>query len=265
MADRKTVTYDEANGGWTSFHSYTPEWMTRLGTQFYTFYQGELYLHESGGRTSFYGSTDGCDITFNVNQDPSDNKIFKNIVLEGTASFETTVNTNMESGTIEEDEYESKEGFRYGYIRQEGSRLFNSELSVIGVGPLQEIIDDASPSNTEFRFSEDVDSNILSSGTDYLYFNDGNFSRFVGIINDITGHPDYGNSRDVIHIVETPNEENNPPSFLPSTGSFCFVSKDTSAESRGIRGYYMRVKLVSDSGGYVELFSVGTEAVKSFM
>ena len=32
-----TITFDELNNGWTSFHSYEPDWMTRLGNRFYTF------------------------------------------------------------------------------------------------------------------------------------------------------------------------------------------------------------------------------------
>lgn len=265
MADRKTISYDEANAGWTSLHSYTPEWTTRLGTKFYTFYQGELYEHDAGSRTRFYGSTDQADITFSVNQSPSENKIFKNIVLEGTSAWETNVNTNMESGIIEAGEYETKEGFRYGYIRQSGGRLTSSELGVIGVGPVVEVIDDASPSQTEFRFAEDVSTNIITSGVDHLYISTSLGSKFVGIINDVVAHPDYGNTRDVIHIVETPSEDNVPQSFLPSVGDFAFVAKDVSAESRGIRGYHMRVKLTLEDGGYAELFSVGSEAVKSFM
>lgn len=265
MADKKTISYDEGNDGWTSFHSYTPEWTTRLGTKFYTFYEGELFEHDTGGRTRFYGTTDEANITFNVNESPSENKIFKNLILEGSSAWETYVTTNLESGTIEVDEYETKEGFRYGYIRQNGGRLTSSELGVIGIGPVVEVIDDASPSNTEFRLAEDVSSNIITSGVDHLYMNTNEGVEFVGVINNVTAHPDYGNARDVIHILETPNEEAVPPSFLPAVGTYIFATKDVSAESRGIRGYYMRVQLRLEDGGYAELFSVGSEAVKSFM
>ena len=40
-----TITYDEINKGWTSFHSYEPEWMERLGNRFYTFKNGNVYIH----------------------------------------------------------------------------------------------------------------------------------------------------------------------------------------------------------------------------
>lgn len=260
MADRKTISYDEGNGGWTSFHSYTPEWTTRLGTKFYTFFGGELYEHDNGSTSRFYETTDEVSITFSVNEEPSSNKIFKNISLEGTASWETSVNTNLESGTIETSEYETKEGFRYGYIRQNGSRLSFSELTIVGIAPLVEAV-----SSTEFRFAEDVSTSILTSQADHLYFNNSSGTYFVGIINNVTAHADYGNTRDVIHVVDPPSASAVPPSFSPSVGDFCFAAKDVSSESRGIRGYYASVKLTLNNGGYAELFSVGTEAVKSFM
>mgnify|MGYP003137425013 CR=1 FL=1 len=266
MADRKTVTFDEGNKGWTSFHSYTPEWMTRLGTKFYTFSGGELYEHDATSvRGRFYGSSDPCDLTFNVNQEPSTNKIFKNISLEtNSTEWDLTITTNMESGEIEKEMFIDKEGFKYGYIRQLGSRLDFNELRIIGIGNLQEIIDDASPTETEFRFSEDVPTSIGGSQNDYLYFNSGQ-TRLVGIVNDVTAHPDYGNTRDVIHIVETQNEENIPQTFFPSVGNYMFVARDPSPESRGIRGYFAQVRIENDSRGGVELFSVGTESVQSFM
>ena len=49
-----TITFDELNKGWTSFHSYEPDWMTRLGNRFYTFSGGNLYIHDDWARTSFY-------------------------------------------------------------------------------------------------------------------------------------------------------------------------------------------------------------------
>ena len=41
-----TITYDEINKCWTSFHSYEPELMERLGNRFYTFKNGNVYIHE---------------------------------------------------------------------------------------------------------------------------------------------------------------------------------------------------------------------------
>ena len=50
-----TITFDEINNAWTSFHSYEPEWMERIGNSFYSFKNGNLYLHDDNDtRTNFY-------------------------------------------------------------------------------------------------------------------------------------------------------------------------------------------------------------------
>ena len=101
-SNRKTITYDEVYSSWTSFHSFTPEWMERLGTNFYTFKNGEIYLHDdSETRTNFYGITYGCDITYSSNKSPSETKLFKNIILETNSdNWFATVDSELESGEI---------------------------------------------------------------------------------------------------------------------------------------------------------------------
>ena len=82
QAGQRTITFDEVYTAWTSFHSYEPEWMERLGTNFYTFKGGELYIHdENDSRTTFYNKGYGCSITYSSNKNPSDVKVFKTIGL----------------------------------------------------------------------------------------------------------------------------------------------------------------------------------------
>lgn len=255
MPDKKTISYDEGNGGWTSFHSYTPEWMTRLGTKFYTFKGGNLYEHDTGSRTRFYDENDGCSITLSVNQSPSEVKLFKNVTLEtNSAVWSASLATDLETGTIAEDQFEEFESFYSTYIRQGGSRLNFNELSIVGIGNLVEIID-----TTSYRFANDASVQILISGTDNLYFNSGG-TKLVGTVTSITGDADTTLTRDVVNINTAPN---GVTTFDPSVGNFMFVAKDISSESRGIRGYYCSITLSNDSTAPVELFSVGSEAVKS--
>jgi hypothetical protein len=257
MADKKTITYDEGVGGWTSFHSYTPEWMTRVGTKFFTFKSGDLYEHDTGGRTRFYNSNDGCNITLSVNSSPSDVKLFKNLILEtANTRWSAQISTDMEFGTISEDQFEAYESYRSGYIRQTGRLNFN-ELSIIGIGALVENV-----STTQFRFNLDVSEQIITTGVDNLYFNDGQ-TRLVGTINGILDSDATDSlTRDVVRIASAPD---NSSTFTPSVGNFMFVAKDLSPESRGLRGYYASVTLSNDSTGVAELFSVGSEAVKSYL
>ena len=258
MPDKKTISYDEGNGGWTSFHSYTPEWMTRLGTKFYTFKDGQLYEHDIGSRTKFYGgATDGCTVTLSVNESPSEVKLFKNLTLETNHhEWSASLNTDLETGSIGDDQFQEFESYYSTYIRQGGSRLNFNELSIVGIGNLVEIVD-----TTSYRFANDASEQILTSGTDNLYFNSGS-TKLVGTITSITGDTDTTLTRDVVNINTAPN---GVTTFSPSVGNFMFVAKDISSESRGIRGYYCSVTLSNSNSGVIELFSVGSEAVKSYL
>tara|TARA_B100000287_G_scaffold428045_1_gene478770 strand:- start:1468 stop:2247 length:780 start_codon:yes stop_codon:yes gene_type:complete len=259
MPDKKTITFDEGVGGWTSFHSYTPEWMTRVGTKFYTFKNGDLYEHDNGSRTKFYGgSTAGCTITLSVNESPSDVKLFKSLILETTdGNWTADLYTDMESGTINENNLEEYESYYSAYIRQSGSNLNFNELSIIGVGALEEVV-----TTTRFRVANDVSTQILTSGTDSLYFNDGQ-TKLVGTVNNILDNDETDSlTRDVIQVSSAPDGVS---TFTPGVGNFMFVGKQISPESRGIRGYYCSITLTSGSTGVTELFSVGTEAVKSYL
>ena len=51
---------------------------------------------------------------------------------------------------------------------------------------------------------------------------------------------------------------------VPSVGQFIYVVKDAVAESHGARGYFMQYTLTNSSIDAVELFQVGSNAMKSF-
>ena len=260
MSLRKTVTYDERNNGWTSFHSWTPEWMTRIGTRFFTFSGGELYEHHIGSvaRTTFYGVGYGVDITFVANESPGEVKIFKNLTLE-TASdnWSALLTTDLEIGTIDEGKFEEIESYYSTYIRQSGAgsidgRLNFNELSVIGIANVVEKI-----SATRYRFAYSISAN--ANVGDYLYFNSG-VTRLVGTISAFESDEDSGVTRDIVVVSAVPD---GVTTFEGSVGNFMFVGKDISSESRGIRGYYCQIKLTNDSPSTYELYCAATEAVKS--
>jgi hypothetical protein len=51
---------------------------------------------------------------------------------------------------------------------------------------------------------------------------------------------------------------------VPSVGQFIYVVKDAVAESHGARGYYMEYTLTNADTTPIELFQVGSNAMKSF-
>jgi restriction endonuclease S subunit len=84
MAEQ-TLTYSMGANGWTSFHSYFPEWMIGVNNMFYSFKNGDIYEHHSNAsRNQYYGVNYPSTVTVVFNDQPIDAKMFKTIELEGT-------------------------------------------------------------------------------------------------------------------------------------------------------------------------------------
>ena len=249
-----TITYDEINKGWTSFHSYEPEWMDRLGNNFYSFKNGNIYIHDSNDtRTNFYGSNYGCNVTISANTEPSTIKVFKTLGLaSNNSNWYATLNSEIETGVIGSStniKFIDKEGVQYAYIRRNSSSLLDfNELSIIGIGNLQ-----STPGSNQYQFTGDIPNQISANnsdavGGDKLFLNNGS-SLEIGVISDITAN--------VITTVSTVNS--------PSVGNFCFVAKDAGSESFGLRGYHSTIKLFNNSTSFIELYAVNSEVMKSYM
>ena len=83
-----TLSFDESVLGWTSFYSYKPIYVTSLVSNFYSFFDGTIYLHDSGAYGNYYGSTYNSDVTLILNSNPSVVKNFKTINYEGASGWE---------------------------------------------------------------------------------------------------------------------------------------------------------------------------------
>jgi hypothetical protein len=251
---QRTITFDEVYTAWTSFHSYEPEWMERLGTNFYTFKGGELYIHdENDSRTVFYNKGHGCSITYSSNKNPSDVKVFKTIGLETNSdSWFATLSSEQEFGIIGGAGnllFENKEGFKYAHIRRDSSNSLDfNKLSILGIGELQ-----ALPGTNQYEFTNQVPNqvnvnNADSIGGDVLYFNDGT-TKQIGVIDSFTA-----NTITTVSSI-----------FTPSVNDFCFVVKNAESESYGLRGYHATITLNNNSTSFVELYGANAEVFKSYM
>ncbi len=90
-----TLTFEESSNGWTSRHSYKPQFMTSLREQFYSTYRGSVWRHYDNitinNRTSYYGSANySSSIEFIFNDQPSIGKNFLTIGYEGSSGWEVT-------------------------------------------------------------------------------------------------------------------------------------------------------------------------------
>lgn len=248
----KTISFDEKNNGWTSFWSYKPEWMTRLGNNFYSFKCGQLFRHhsETSNKNLFYNSTGSLVnydsyVEFAFNQDPSDVKHFKTISLESNDSnWDLQIQSNLDSGYIDNTHFEVREGESYAYIRRSEDDLLDfTQISVQGLGtPI-------SRSGNTYTFSS---LPSFLSEEDCLYFANSNGTIVrVGKL---------------ISFTQTQLTTANPlPNTVIVNNAFYFIAKNSEAESFGIKGYFAKVKATSTGVGTPqELYSVNSEVFKSY-
>lgn len=236
-----TIGFKEGVKGWVSRYSYVPERMLGLNNSFYSFKDGELYLHDSENvaRNNFYGEQFTSKVTVVFNDVPSDDKIFKTFVLESDAAWDVTLSTNYTNGVINASEFTSKESRWFAYIRKnENASDLNS--SAQGIGTI-------TASSGLTVTVENVPSNV--SYGDTLYQINGSSQEVVGVIDSI--------SNNVITLVSLTN--------TPINSAFAFSKKDARIEGSEIRGYYLEAELENDSTNAVELFAVNTNLVKSYV
>lgn len=238
-----TLTYSPRLQGWTSFFTFHPEWMIGLNNSFYSMYQGQLYRHRDNtvNRNTFYGVYGNSTITNVFNDKPLDAKLFKTIGLEGTQPWEATITTDLGSGKIETAWFVKKEGDYYANIRRNDAQTDLDMMSAQGIGDVNTV---SVGGLLTFTFT----INSLVNVGDVAYKNTTATSDKIGVITAKTA-----TSITIGSVVNA-----------PTGGDFILVIKNSVAESYGTRGYYMEVELVNSLTTQVELFSISSEAFKSY-
>ena len=242
-----TVTYSHKLNGWTSFFSYTPEWMIGMNTNFYSMYQGNLWRHRDSvvARNNFYGLQSESTIQTVFNDAPLDAKMFKTIGLEGDDPWTAAITTDFGTGAIDSTYFQLKEGDYYAYIRRDSGNTDVDLMSAQGIGvPLS--VTGTAPGVITITFSFDI-GNIISDG-DVAYVGGVSALTLIGTINSHTSTS--------ITI--------NTSSATPIVTDFIMYLKDAVAESYGARGYYMQVNLTNTKTTAVELFAITSEVFKSY-
>lgn len=246
-----TLTYDEKVRGWTSFHSYIPDYMINLNNEFYTFKDGQLYKHNktTGNRNTFYGTSYNTEVEVSSNAAPSEIKIYKTIEIEGNSSgWDVTVITDLDRGHIDNTSFVKNEelnntyneGIYSTFIRRDTNDEVNTQLlSVQGIGNLDLI------AGTTYTFGAVPTTTAVG---DVLYQAVGGSYNRIGTITNKDG---------TTITVGT-------AAVVPSVNDFIFSAKNPIAESYGLKGYYASVRLVSSSTSAVELYAVNSEVSKSF-
>jgi len=251
MAEQ-TLTYSMGANGWTSFHSYIPEWMTGMNSVFYSFKTGDIYEHHSNAsRNKYYGTNYPSTVTAVFNDSPIDAKMFKTIELEGTDPWEVEVVTDLTTGFIDADYFVKKEGVYYSNIRRYAASQDLAQTSAQGIGACSAVVG-AAPGAVTISFVQPV-SGLLSIN-DVAYIGTGGGITEIGIVTAIANGVFPAPSTITIGAA----------AVTPVIADFIMFLKNSQVESYGSRGYYAQIKLTNNLTTESELFALSTEIFKSF-
>lgn len=242
----RTLTFDEKVTGWTSFHSFSPDFMVGMNNRFFSFIGGNLYEHhrDDVARNTYYEEVHPSKLSLMVNDEPSTVKEVKTISMEGNYPWYTSLNAfistqdNPTMSSIREEEYVIKEGFWYAHARRNENELHLDSRSSYGIG----VIDSTSLNILNYQGG----STSLCIGDKLLRGSD------LVEIGTIVG---YTNSS-----IEL--DRNIDPSINPS--DFIIGVKNARIEGGNLRGYTIRLDLEILKEEKVELFAVNTDVMKSY-
>jgi hypothetical protein len=234
-----TITFSEDNRGWTSFWSYAPDGMCSVDNRFCSIKDGQLYLHndtENPIPNTFYGVYTPSKLKFYFNEDPTNDKIFKTIEIEGTHAWETLLKTNLTQGDIHKEEFSKKESRFYGYIRKNNAGQIFFGIGTQGIGSVANI------AGNVITFSNIPES--INIGDTLFKAPDTEIGTITAI--------DFITNTITVALIGT-----------LAINDFCFANKPSRIEGAEIRGYYMEVEITNDEQVLTELFSVNSNAIKS--
>ena len=166
--NNETVSFDEKVNGFPSFKSFIPEAAVSLNNKYYSFKNGNLWVHNNEKRNRFYDTSGGEDdatkyyessVTVLINDIPETIKGFKTVNYSGSRSkiytndydagnsyanptstdsdgwYCNSITTDVQTGFIKE--FKKKENRYYNYIKGDATTLTNldsQEFNVQGIG-----------------------------------------------------------------------------------------------------------------------------------
>jgi hypothetical protein len=259
-----TLTYSEGVQGFPSFYTYYPDWMIGMNNYFYTFKGGNLYRHNvNEARGTFYGTFSDSSMTSVFNVSPLENKLFKTLNLEGSDSWTSTVETDIQdSGFVDSDYFEKKEQSWYAFIRNEGLGSTPSAVPEYSLRSLNGIAQSLTVGivgvTSTVNFAMSVQIGSILSVDDYFYFLSGNTPVYAGTVTSIN----IDIRRGVNNIVIDTSPAGTTP--IPTDTEAMLYIKNSVAESHGVLGHYALFNLTYSKNTKVELFAVESEVMKSY-
>lgn len=247
--DKYTITFDEKVKGWTSFHSYYPDYMLGINNKFFSFKEGNLYLHNSDkvDRSNYYGESFPSRVSLMVNESPSDVKLLQAVSMEGSHPWKVAIEAYVSdvsdaiSSSLKETDFYKKEGLWYAHARRNENENHTDSRSTYGIGETSTVI---------------VNQIQVNGGNSSLTVGDtilrGSDLAEVGVVDS---HSKSGGTT-TINFLST--------NITLNQGDFVLGRKNPRIEGGNLRGYTMRMNLEISNIDKIELFAVNSEVMKSF-
>lgn len=258
----EVLSFKENVDGWATRVSYEPEFGVSLNNEYYTFKNGELYIHNDAvTRSNFYGVQNDTTVTLIYNDQPSSIKNFKTLSYEGDEGWTATVDTDQQDGEVVT--WKNKEGIYYNYIRgavdtwnnstQTGS-LDTSEFSVQGID-IVDIVTTVTPI-MGLAFTSDINVSLQPDADDLVFYQKSNGNVYkIGTCASITTSP----GQFLVNVNNTENIDYDNGGTSIEDGDFVFFVKNSQINTSGLVGYYASVKMTNTTGTNKELFAVNSE------
>ena len=239
-----SITFDEEVKGWTSFHSFEPDFIQGMNNRFFTFKNGELYEHHDNdeARNTYYGVQSPSKVAIMVNDSPSEIKELQAISLEGNNTWETLIKAFVSNSdeffesSVTRAEFVRKEGIWFAYARRNESEESFDSKSTYGIGSVESV---------------DGTTVMFNGGSSSLCIGDrivrGSDLMIIGAITDII---------DSSLVLDVTGDL--------AQGDFILGMKNARIEGGNLRGYTLRMDLENTENTKVELFAVNAEVMKSY-
>tara|TARA_R100000700_G_C3170867_1_gene145467 strand:- start:1114 stop:1968 length:855 start_codon:yes stop_codon:yes gene_type:complete len=279
-----TLTYSESVEGWPSFYSYLPEWIIGTNNYLYTFQTGQLWRHNvNAARNNFYGTQFGASILTILNESPLQPKLFKTLDLHTNSNgWDVALSTDIQTGAFVDD-WQLKEGIYYANISSPAMDTSAAQFTS-GGNNTQQLAQRSSNGISNYQSAEvetvgggifrinlpaNVSMNpvVCIGDIAFIQYTSNTTGWCVGNITAIgvnTGDITPGLvGRNFINV-----DSNTYGTFAPNFNvgeptRYVYSIKNQVAESYGTLGNYCQVTLTITSTSNVELFSIGSEVMKS--
>lgn len=241
------VSFNEDIKGWTSFHSWRPDWMVSMNNQMYSFKNGNLYLQfdPDAPRNTFYGELHPSRLSVMVNASPSTIKELLTVSLEGNKPWNMIIKAFVSSeedfikSSIKDNEFVIEEGIWGTYARRNEDEKQVDSASMYGIGRVSTI------NGTVIEVNGF--SHALTAG-DVLYNSD------LQSVGSVISHNESDNMTTI--VLTTVNNIN--------VGDYILGGKDPRIEGGNLRGYTILFDMDITSSEKVELFALNANVIKSY-